>query len=249
MKPEFKLKNPLKNMLVTQRFGNPSPLYDGIIPNGKHNGLDMRAPDGTPVYATHDGRVIFAGYDGSGGLGVIIRTEEKFEYNEKYVYMKTLYWHLKKDSLLVTGGQQVKVGQQIAEADNTGYSTGSHLHFGLKPIVKGENDWTWINVEQDNGYVGAIDPEPYMKITDVFKEELKFGDVKDDVIILQAFFLRQGLIAPISEDEFGYYGNKTAKAVLTFQLKYCKLSWYEKYFLRGTKVGPKTLEALNRIYI
>ena len=40
-------------------------------------------------------------------------------------------------------------------------ATGSHLHFGLKPQLKGENDWTWYNVEQNNGYNGSIDPAPY----------------------------------------------------------------------------------------
>ena len=49
----------------------------------------------------------------------------------------------------------------MGTADNTGCSTGAHLHFGLKPIAQGENDWTWTNSEQTNGYFGAIDPAPY----------------------------------------------------------------------------------------
>jgi hypothetical protein len=46
----------------------------------------------------------------------------------------------------------------------------------------------------------------------------------------------------------GYYGEITRKAVLQFQIRECKLSWYEQYVLRGTRVGAKTLEALNRIF-
>ena len=132
-----------------------------------HNGIDFHAPDSTEVYASHDGRVTYAGYDGAGGLGVVIRTTEKFDYYRPDTgkfepsYYKTIYWHLKKDTIKVTGGQTVKAGDLIALADNTGRSTGAHLHYGVKPIYKGENDWTWWNWEQENGYYGAIDPAPY----------------------------------------------------------------------------------------
>lgn len=55
-------------------------------------------------------------------------------------------------------GDNVKAGQLIAYCDNTGqYTTGSHLHFGLKQL-----DNQNINtLSYDNGYKGAIDPSPY----------------------------------------------------------------------------------------
>ncbi|PIQ14563.1 MAG: hypothetical protein COW67_13165 [Flavobacteriales bacterium CG18_big_fil_WC_8_21_14_2_50_32_9] len=77
---------------------------------------------------------------------------------------------------------------------------------------------------------------------------MAIGDYSDDVKTLQAYFLRTGLMQPIPQDEFGYYGNKTAKAVLTFQIKYVQLSWYERYIMRGVRVGPKTLAKLNETY-
>jgi len=145
---KLKLGYPLKEMEITQGFGkNATDLYTKLGMKG-HNGLDLHAPDGTPVLATHDGRVTYAGYDGAGGLTIVIRTEQEYEYGDGQVYFKTIYCHLKKNSLLVTAGQSVKEGQQIAQADNTGASTGSHLHFGLKPIQKGEQDWQWDNVEK-----------------------------------------------------------------------------------------------------
>lgn len=243
---KLSLYNPLKRCFITQGFGKdtaPEMLatYQSIGLKG-HNGLDYYAEDGTPVYATHDGRVTFAGYDGGGGLGVVIRTNEEYEHGDGVAYFKTIYWHLKKDSLLVTGGQEVKRGQQIGEADNTGMSTGSHLHFGLKPIAKGENDWTWFNTEQNNGMLGAIDPSPYFV---KFQNEIKIGDRGYDVRDLQDFLKAKGFF---KVEPTAYYGIKTAEAVFAFQKVYCNLSWYEKNILKGTKVGPKTLQALNSLY-
>ena len=161
MKP-LELYYPCKPLGFNQRFGNPDSKYLSIgVPSGRHNGIDFYAPDGTVICATHDGEVTFTGEDGSGGLGVVVRTLEKFDYKGKPTYFKTIYWHIKRGTFKVRPGQRVVVGDVLAYADNTGFSTGSHLHFGLKPILKGEKDWEWYNLEPDNGYNGAIDPEPY----------------------------------------------------------------------------------------
>lgn len=247
---KLKLYNPLKDFFITQKFGeNATSVYKDMGLTG-HNGLDMRAPDGTPVYASHDGRVIFAGYDSSGGLGITIRTNEAVELADgTTTFIKSLYWHLKRGSLLVTGSEQVVAGQQIGEADNTGLSTGSHLHFGLKPIVRGEQEWDWFTPGKDNGYGGAIDPMPYLEdVFTPFKEEMKFGEFSNDIQTMQAFFLRIGLMAPMSPGEFGWYGNKTAKAVKAFMVASGKLSPWEKMFWQGKNVGVKTLFALNENY-
>lgn len=158
---KLQLYYPTKPVGFNQRFGeNATSLYHDLGLAG-HNGIDFFAPDSTPVRASHDGTVTFSGDDGSGGLGIVIRTDEQFEYLEGTAYFKSIYWHLKTGSIKVKASQKVKTGDLIALADNTGMSTGSHLHFGLKPVKKGENDWTWANSEQNNGYFGAIDPEPY----------------------------------------------------------------------------------------
>lgn len=243
---KFKIYTPLERTTITQGFGKDTspamlPLYKSMGLAG-HNGLDYFAPDGTSVYASHDGRVTFAGYDGSGGLGVVIRTNEEFEDVEgKPTYFKSIYWHLKKDSLLVTGSQQVVRGQKIGEADNTGMSTGSHLHYGIKPIAKGENDWTWWNTEQNNGMFGAVDPTLYLV---KFQHEMKYGEQSQNVRDLQEFLKTLGLFAVQGT---GFYGAITAKAVLDFQIANCQLSFYERYVLKGAKVGPKTLSSLNSV--
>lgn len=84
-----------------------------------HKGLDFTAPQGTPIYATGDGRVITAGYD-QGGYGnhVII--------NNGYGY-QTLFGHMVRIKAKV--GQYVKRGEVIGWVGSTGKSTGPHCHY------------------------------------------------------------------------------------------------------------------------
>lgn len=84
-----------------------------------HKGLDFTAPQGTPIYATGDGKVTTAGYDQSGyGNHVII--------NNGYGY-ETLYGHMFRIKAKV--GQKVKRGEVIGWVGSTGKSTGPHCHY------------------------------------------------------------------------------------------------------------------------
>lgn len=215
---KLKLKNPLNPWIINQHFGqNLNAFYKQLKMKG-HNGIDARAVDGQPVYASHDGVVTFAGEDGDGGLGVVIRTEEKFDYEGKKVYFKSLYWHLKTGSICVHASQKVKAGDKIAEADNTGRSTGTHLHFGLKPVAQGEKSWLWENVSQDNGYKGAIDPAPYMDRTLRFARDLRLGVSGEDVRELQKTLMKYGFLR--KGDATTYYGPLTMSAVAKYQKQY-----------------------------
>lgn len=158
-------------------------------------------------------------------------------------YAKTIYCHLKRGSLKVTAGDSVKAGQVIALADNTGLSTGSHLHFGLKPIYKGEAEWQWENLENENGFRGAINPTPYFETKVVtFKNQIKLGQSGEDVVTLQAFLIRNGLLKMPLNTPLGYYGPLTAKAVKDYQVS--KGIQHNN----GIQVGPATLQALNLDY-
>ncbi len=84
-----------------------------------HQGLDFTAPQGTPIYATADGRVKTSGYNAGGyGNHVVI--------NHGYGY-ETLYGHMYK--IKTRNGRQVKRGEIIGYVGNTGKSTGPHLHY------------------------------------------------------------------------------------------------------------------------
>jgi murein DD-endopeptidase MepM/ murein hydrolase activator NlpD len=102
---------------ITTYFGE----VDSLSPRG-HSGLDIAAPQGTPIHAADDGEVLKAYWneDGYGGL-IIIGHPSGYE---------TWYGHL--DSFTVEKGDQVKRGQAIGQMGSTGFSTGSHLHFEVR---------------------------------------------------------------------------------------------------------------------
>jgi murein DD-endopeptidase MepM/ murein hydrolase activator NlpD len=88
-----------------------------------HRGIDIAAPVGTPIMAAASGEVISAGWN-SGGYGNLV----KLKHPDGSV---TLYAHNNK--IVVSRGQKVEQGQLIAEMGSTGYSTGPHLHFEIRP--------------------------------------------------------------------------------------------------------------------
>jgi|GEM_PF-3415364 len=92
-----------------------------------HKGIDIAGPIGTPVFAAASGEVVSAGWN-SGGYGNLI----KLRHLDGSI---TLYAHNNK--ILVNSGQKVGQGDQIAEMGNTGFSTGSHLHFEIHSREQG----------------------------------------------------------------------------------------------------------------
>lgn len=93
-----------------------------------HDGIDYGAPSGTPIYATHSGKIISAGSGGSAwGNQVLIAGSGG---------ITTRYAH--QSRVAVRSGQQVTKGQLIGYVGSTGYATGPHLHYAVyvngKPV-------------------------------------------------------------------------------------------------------------------
>lgn len=104
---------------VTSEFGERVHPINGEKSN--HNGVDIAAEEGAPVVAAAKGVVSKVGYDDANGHYIIV------EHGEG---ITTIYAHLKCSC--VREGDAVSPSVKIAEAGNTGISTGPHLHFELK---------------------------------------------------------------------------------------------------------------------
>jgi murein DD-endopeptidase MepM/ murein hydrolase activator NlpD len=89
--------------------------------NAMHEGVDFIVPEGTEVYASAGGVVVYADYHPQYGNMVEI------DHGKDIV---TRYAHASK--LLVKVGQMVRRGQEIARSGSTGRSTGPHLHFEVR---------------------------------------------------------------------------------------------------------------------
>lgn len=104
---------------ITSAFGGRSSPTEGASTN--HQGIDIGASMGSDIVAAADGEVTISTYSYSAGNYIMINHGGG---------VSTVYMHCSK--LLVSVGEQVKQGQVIAKVGSTGYSTGPHLHFGIR---------------------------------------------------------------------------------------------------------------------
>lgn len=104
---------------ITSKFGARSSPTKGASTN--HKGIDIGAATGTNIVAAAAGEVVVSTYSYSAGNYVMLN-------HGGGVY--SVYMHASK--LLCKVGDTVKQGQVIAKVGSTGYSTGPHLHFGIR---------------------------------------------------------------------------------------------------------------------
>ncbi len=107
---------------VVSRF-NPHRMHPVLHVVMPHNGVDLAAPMGAPVYATAAGVVVSFGFDGPCGNKVEIAHPHG---------MTSVYCHLSRFASGLHVGQQVEQRQLIAYVGQTGRATGPHLHFGMR---------------------------------------------------------------------------------------------------------------------
>ena len=101
---------------------------------GLHNGIDIGAPHGSPIYAAASGTVWIAGWSSSAGNWVVI---------DHGGGVLSVYMHA--SALYVSSGQYVDAGTCIAAVGNTGYSFGAHLHFGIMVGSSGGYNGYWVD--------------------------------------------------------------------------------------------------------
>lgn len=150
------VRSPLDKVYITQFFGedfkqaNGTWAYKSMGMDG-HNGVDFRTRFadsplgrryGSPIFP---GKVIGAGNDG--GYGLALRVEHRNGSQTIYGHLTTIY---------VKVGDLVKPGDKAFLTGNSGFSSGPHLHLGVRP-----ENWQE-SKNYNNGYFGWVDPMPYL---------------------------------------------------------------------------------------
>lgn len=122
MRKEF-LRNPIDFTRISSRFSTARkhPVLQSTI--RAHKGTDYAAPTGTPIKASGDGKVIFAGRKGGYGNTIIL------QHGSTYT---TLYAHLSRFNKNTKTGRYVKQGQVIGYVGMTGLASGPHLHYEFR---------------------------------------------------------------------------------------------------------------------
>ncbi|OUZ06654.1 hypothetical protein BHE97_18745 [Aeromicrobium sp. PE09-221] len=123
---------PLENYRLSARFGQAGRMWS----SGRHTGIDLSAPSGTPLYAMQDAVVASTGYAGAYGNRTVLRLADGTEL-----------WYAHQSRIDVEPGQVVRKGDRIGAVGATGNVTGPHLH--LEVHLEDESE--------------AVDPLPIMK--------------------------------------------------------------------------------------
>jgi len=105
----------LSSRFTTSRF---HPIHHRALP---HEGVDISAPNGTPILAAAKGTVTYSGW--MSGLGNTVEIDHGYGYVTRYGHASTL---------LVRKGQKLTRGEVIAHVGSTGISTSPHLHYEIR---------------------------------------------------------------------------------------------------------------------
>lgn len=194
----------------SQKFGeNLVSFYKDLGLKG-HNGEDYVLLRGEDIYPMHDGFVQKINNDQSAGVGVYIMSHDKA--------YRTVYWHMKKDSVVVKVGQNVKTSNKLGKGNNSGMSTADHLHTGLKLYKNG------LLLNSKNGYWGSVNPDPYKSLLTM---ELTWIQIQQ---LYRVVFHREA-----DEDARGYVG-KTLEFVVSELQGSDEWYIYDKLFTAGKEI-------------
>lgn len=116
---------------ISDEYGNR--IHPTLGVEQFHNGVDLAAPNGSPILAAYDGEVVAAAYSGSMGNYVMIDHGDS---------LYTIYMHA--SALYVSKGDLVAKGEQIAAVGSTGRSTGPHLHFSVRKNGSYVSPWGYL---------------------------------------------------------------------------------------------------------
>jgi len=130
---------PLEYKGITGKFGNR--IHPILHKKEYHPGIDLRAKMNTPVYATADGIVEWAGMHKRSGYGRLIILDHNYGF-------KTYFGHLNK--IVVKSGTFISKGTLLAYSGNTGLSNGPHLHYEVRFMGRVVNPYWFMKWNVEN---------------------------------------------------------------------------------------------------
>lgn len=137
---------------VIPHRGKRTPFPGGKFRKDLHLAIDWDTDNGTPVKAMGTGPIVRQGVDAYSGNAWYI---EQRVWRGPNFDLFVLYYHLRTKSFRFSIGKVVQQGTVLAEADNTGWSSGPHLHADLVRLPRGTSPDGW--------YSGLhLDPIPYI---------------------------------------------------------------------------------------
>ena len=144
---------PLRGARLTSGFGmRRHPILRTVR---MHKGVDFPTPTGTPIYATADGVVSFAGV--RSGYGRVV------EIRHPLAGRRTRYAHLSRP--VVSAGSAVRRGQLIAYSGNTGLSTAPHLHYEVHRLADGQA------IDPVVTFVPGVNAKEYQELLEAARRE------------------------------------------------------------------------------
>ncbi len=117
---KFLVRKPVNNAIMRSGFGARRHPILGYVK--MHTGVDWATPYGTPIFASGNGVVETAGWEGGYGKYV------KLKHNNGY---ETAYGHMSAFAKGLEPGKRVRQGQVIGFVGSTGQSTGAHVHYEI----------------------------------------------------------------------------------------------------------------------
>jgi len=106
------------------------PIHHRELP---HEGVDVSAPEGTPILAAARGRVVYAGW--RAGYGNTVEIDHGFGFMTRYGHAS---------ELLVRSGQEIERGTRIAEVGMTGFATNHHVHYEVWVNGRAQNPMRYV---------------------------------------------------------------------------------------------------------
>lgn len=131
--------SPIEYKGVTSKYGYR--IHPTLNRKELHRGLDMKAKMKTPVYATADGIVEYAGFHKRSGFGRLVILQHNYGF-------RTYFGHLNK--IVIKSGRFVKKGDLIAYTGNSGMSSGPHLHYEIRFIQRAVNPFYFVKWNVQN---------------------------------------------------------------------------------------------------